>query len=392
MREGWREAALADVAVEVKARLQPGTVADLPYVALEHVSSGVPKIVRSGLSQDTVSPTTLFQPGDVLFSKLRPYLNKVAVAEEEGCCTKEILVWRTADESAVSPSYLALLLRSGQAIQYATDMSAGSRMPRVSSGQMEAFRVWLPPLDEQRRIADLITAMDESIAASAEVAVTAEELVDELREQLFMPKSNWDETELGDHLTRISEPVRVLTDETYTEIGVRSHGRGAFLKAPITGAALGNKRVFFVRPGQLVFNIVFAWEGAVAVLGPETEGMIASHRFPTFASPVDDGVDLLAHFFQTAQGKGLLDLCSPGGAGRNRTLNQKALMSSVVKIPPVEEWSSVVRLLISAINHAVACRESEHELRTLRSELLTVLLSGEHEIPSTYDEVMSAAF
>src|SRR5437660_829444 len=69
---------------------------------------------------------------------------------------------------------------------------------------------------------------------------------------------------------------------SYVEIGVRCFGNGIFHKAPVTGSSLGTKRVLRIQPGDLVFNNVFAWEGAVAVAGPAEAGKIGSHRFVTY--------------------------------------------------------------------------------------------------------------
>src|SRR5205823_11936776 len=69
-------------------------------------------------------------------------------------------------------------------------------------------------------------------------------------------------------------PMTGSVRRSYVEIGVRSFGRGIFHKAPVTGASLGNKRVLEIRPGDLVFNNVFAWEGAVALAGPAEAGTI----------------------------------------------------------------------------------------------------------------------
>ena len=65
-------------------------------------------------------------------------------------------------------------------------------------------------------------------------------------------------------LRHVARPLTVEVDGTYREIGIRSHGKGLFHKAPVTGAAIGDKRVFYVEPGDFVLNIVFAWEGAIA--------------------------------------------------------------------------------------------------------------------------------
>jgi type I restriction enzyme S subunit len=86
---------------------------------------------------------------------------------------------------------------------------------------------------------------------------------------------------IRDVLKLVREPVTVDPGTSYTEIGVRSFGRGIFHKDPVFGAALGSKKVYWIRSGEVVFNTVFAWEGAVAVSGSEDGGKIGSHRFMT---------------------------------------------------------------------------------------------------------------
>ncbi len=149
------------------------------------------------------------------------------------------------------------------------------------------------------------------------------------------------------HVMReVRRPVFVKPDTRYTEIGVRSHGRGVFHKEPITGEDLGNKRVFWLKPGTLVFNIVFAWERAVAVLSDDEAGLIASHRFPTYEMlPGRAHAGFMKHYFTTGYGHYLLRLNSPGAAGRNKTLNQSALMKEEVWLPPAETQRAIADFL-----------------------------------------------
>jgi type I restriction enzyme S subunit len=136
-----------------------------------------------------------------------------------------------------------------------------------------------------------------------------------------------------------------LTAE-YREIGIRSHGRGIFHKEPVSGASLGNKKVFWVEPGDFVLNIVFAWEGAVGMVSDAEKGMIGSHRFPTFrADPTQLNARFLLHYFRTKEGLNALQRLSPGGAGRNRTLSRKAFLKLEIPLPSLLEQRLVVERL-----------------------------------------------
>lgn len=178
--------------------------------------------------------------------------------------------------------------------------------------------------------------------------------------------AEWPRVKLGDVLRHVARPLTVDVDGIYREIGIRSHGKGLFHKAPVTGAALGDKRVFHVEPGDFVLNIVFAWEGAVGLVSEAERGMIASHRFPCFRA-ADGRVDLrfLERFFQTPAGLELLGRVSPGGAGRNRTLNRTSFMQQEIALPPLAAQQRIVGridVLVDEINRAMNLRSQTSEL------------------------------
>lgn len=126
---------------------------------------------------------------------------------------------------------------------------------------------------------------------------------------------DWDVYMLGDCLSRVERPVEVKPNELYTQIGIRSHGKGLFYKEPVAGAALGNKAVFWIEPDCFIVNIVFAWEQAIGKTTQSEVGMIGSHRFPMYR-PVNDRVDIdyLISYFLTKRGTDILEAASPGGA------------------------------------------------------------------------------
>lgn len=161
----------------------------------------------------------------------------------------------------------------------------------------------------------------------------------------MLPKG-WESRPLGAILDRVNRPVEVEPERLYRELGVRSHGKGVFHKEVVSGKELGEKRVFWVAEDALVLNIVFAWEQAVALTTARESGLIASHRFPMYR-PRERQCDLryLLHYFLSPKGKELLELASPGGAGRNRTLGQQSFEAARVPVPPVTEQSRIADAL-----------------------------------------------
>lgn len=158
--------------------------------------------------------------------------------------------------------------------------------------------------------------------------------------------SNWVVCEIRDCLKRVECPVAVKPDETYTQIGIRSHGNGLFYKEPVKGIELGNKAVFWIEPDCFILNIVFAWEQAIGKTTQAEVGMIGSHRFPMYR-PVKDRVDIdyLISFFLTKRGTDILEAASPGGAGRNKTLGQDRFLKSKIVLPPLSEQRKIAVIL-----------------------------------------------
>lgn len=188
-------------------------------------------------------------------------------------------------------------------------------------------------------------------------------------------------------------------ERLYTEIGIRSFGRGVFLKTPVTGLSLGNKRVLRIEPHDLVFNNVFAWEGAVAVAQETERNTIGSHRFVTFTAR-DNACDLrfLQLFFRSVPGLEVLGRASPGSAGRNRTLGIDRFLSERVPLPPLDEQRRIVatidrlaskiaearKLRIAVMRDAEALGASHVNglIEQLRAKARTVVLGEIAEIRS----------
>lgn len=161
--------------------------------------------------------------------------------------------------------------------------------------------------------------------------------------------------------------IKLHPTGTYREIGIRSFGNGIFHKTPIQGSTLGNKRVLRIEPGDLVFNNVFAWEGAVAVAGPDEAGMIGSHRFVTYTvNPEKATAEFLQRYFNTNAGREILLKASPGSAGRNKTLGLDRFITQSIPLPPVTEQKRLVEwidTLAAKIEEAKRLRAEADEER-----------------------------
>jgi type I restriction enzyme, S subunit len=293
----------------------------------------------------------------------------------------------------VEPKYVYWLAKSEMVRAPAIgSMEGTSGRQRVPNRVFDEIAVPLPPLPEQRKIAAILGSVDEAIRATQAVIEQTRTVKQGLLQELLtrgightrfkqteigeVPEG-WEVTTFGSVLEKVQNPVLVDPHATYAQIGIRSHGRGIFHKDPVTGTELGGKRVFWVEPGCLVMNIVFAWEMAVATTSQDESGMIASHRFPMWRPDLDKlDVRFVELFFRTVRGVRILSDESPGGAGRNKTLSQGRLEGRTIPLPPLAEQRQVVQLM-SVVEATLAAQE-EHltELAKTKRGLMQDLLTG----------------
>ena len=155
---------LADLCDLIADPVRPGTGPETLYLGLEHLASGRLAPIGGGLSSNVRSTTSAFQPGDVLYGKLRPYLDKAVLAEEAGVCTTELLVLRAKGD--VDPRFLAAVVHSSRFVEYAIAGTTGVQHPRTSWAHAREFEMPAFPFDEQQQIADVLWLVHEAIGFS----------------------------------------------------------------------------------------------------------------------------------------------------------------------------------------------------------------------------------
>lgn len=100
--------------------------------------------------RNSLSTKSIFKKGEVLYSKLRPYLDKVIVADEDGVCTTEILPLKTYGD--INPYYLRYALKRSDFLQYVNSVTKGMKMPRLGTKEGQMALIPFPPFPEQNRI------------------------------------------------------------------------------------------------------------------------------------------------------------------------------------------------------------------------------------------------
>ena len=174
---------LADLCDLVRAPVKPGERPDALYLGLEHLASGRLVRIGGGRASEMRSATSAFQPGDVLYGKLRPYLDKAILADEPGVCTTELLVLRAKED--VNPRFLATVAHSDGFLEHAVAGTTGVQHPRTSWAHLRNFEVPALTVDEQRIVADLTWLVHEAIGLSEALTKEGQELKRAAMQSLF---------------------------------------------------------------------------------------------------------------------------------------------------------------------------------------------------------------
>lgn len=180
-------------------------------------------------------------------------------------------------------NYLRWLSRTKPFVAFCTAASEGTtNRVRLKEDRFLATEIPLPPLAEQRRLVARIDALaakiDEAKRLREQVAISSRSLVASAYNAITDGCPSRAMSEIAPLVRR---PVQPKVGHQYHELGIRSFGRGSFHKPPLEGGEVGTKKLYEIHPGDVVFNNVFAWEGAVAVAKPEDAGRVGSHRFIT---------------------------------------------------------------------------------------------------------------
>ncbi|UCD58085.1 MAG: restriction endonuclease subunit S [Candidatus Hydrogenedentota bacterium] len=261
----------------------------------------------------------------------------------------------------------------------------GQAVKGVNIAEVRRLIVPLPPLPEQKKIAEILSAWDEAIEQTRNLINAKKLLKKALMQQLLngrrrfhaYDRDEWRVRPLGELVEPVSRPVP-KPREPYLSIGVRSHGKGTFQKIVELPEKVVMDTLYRVESNDLIVNITFAWEGAIAITTERDKGGLVSHRFPTYRLKEKEAdIDFLQNLIVTKRFVWDLGLISPGGAGRNRVLNQKDFLKLNVFVPSVEVQEEIGKRLTAADNELRLCEGYQNSLEKQKRGLMQKLLTGE---------------
>jgi len=333
------------------------------------------KIVGSVDIDEATLRKNAVEYGDILFQRSSETRDEVGTAcvylDKENTATFGGFVIRGKKIGDYEPVFINTLLKTDLARKEITIKSGGSTRYNVGQNTLASVIIPIPNYPEQQKIASFFTTINQKISQLKQKKTLLEQYKNGVMQEIFSQEirfkdddgkefPKWEKIKLGEFLNQEVREVK-KPSTTYLAIGVRSHCKGTFQKESFDPDKIAMDKLYQVKKGDLIVNITFAWESAIAIVKNEDEGGLVSHRFPTY---VFNGEFVYGSFFQHViiqkKFRQLLDLISPGGAGRNRVLNKKDFLKLEWVIPCLPEQTKIADFL-SAIEDKINHTHSQIE-------------------------------
>ena len=260
-------------------------------------------------------------------------------------------------------------------------LNESTGVPQLTAPQLGNYKVYHPEIEEQSAIGSLFRTLDNLIASNKDNLTNYQSLRATMLSKMF-PKAGqtvpeirldgferkWEKEKLIDLVSPVSRKVKKPSDPYY-RLSIRSHAKGTFKQFVDDPKKIAMDNLFEVKENDLVVNITFAWEHAIAVASKEDDGLLVSHRFPTFVIDKSDK-SFINIYIKREEFRQKLDLLSPGGAGRNRVLNVKDFIKIQMIVPELEEQQAIGSYFSNLDNLINSHQEKITQLEALKKKLL----------------------
>lgn len=176
LKPGWKIWRFDQMATNVNVRIDNPSESGMEhYVGLEHLDPDSLRIRRWGSPDDVEATKLIFKKGDIIFGRRRAYQRKLGVAEFDGICSAHAMVLRAKPE-VVLPEFLPFFMQSDLFMNRAVEISVGSLSPTINWKTMAVQEFVLPQIDEQQRMVETLSALEEESGALQALSVATDRL------------------------------------------------------------------------------------------------------------------------------------------------------------------------------------------------------------------------
>lgn len=366
------------------------------FVGLEHIEPENLHIRSWGSVADGTTFTNTFKRGQVLFGKRRAYQRKVAVADFDGVCSSDIYVFESKDPNVLLPELVPFILQSEGFYQYAVKTSAGSLSPRTNWSHLANYEFPLPPVDEQRRIADLLWAADDVISNNQDLLekiyllkrtathnfTRSSQTTKKLKATEFgkLPE-NWNVEPLGNLLENVqyglSKPLQEKGDYPVFRMMNIIDGKMAANDMKYIDLPDDEFEAYKVNNGDILFNRTNSADlvGKLGIFDLVGNYVFASYLIRLVAKQDVVLPEYLNYYLNSDEGqRRISSFATPGVSQTN--INASNLQRVLVPVPPINEQMEIVSQLNQTDSSKEEIIRHIENSRELKKQLLTKFLAN----------------
>lgn len=395
---GWEMKEFNSIAKLAKEKYSPKHDEAKKCLELEHFEQGTGQILGYVDSSIQKSAKNSFNKGDVLFGKLRPYLEKYWFAEFNGVCSSEVWVLKP-DEKICSAPYLFRLIQSHRFIQVA-NVSSGSKMPRADWDFVSSFPFLLPPLPEQKAIANILSTWDKAIQSTQALISKKEEEKKWLMQNLLTGKkrlkgfdklNDFHKTDLG--LTIPIDWSIVKVKDVFKERKETSKDQSAYplfsltIEKGLTEKTDRYERSFLLKnkdenlykliyPEDILFNPMNLRFGAIAKSKINDIVSVSAYYNSIYSSSEEIDIDFYEALFKTPAFINLYDRIAIGSLIEKKRVHLSNFLRLEIPIPSKKEQTAIATVLQTADKEIEILKHKLEQQKLQKKGLMQVLLTG----------------
>ncbi|KKH38645.1 restriction endonuclease subunit S [Methanosarcina mazei] len=391
----WQKVRFDEIAQIVTDRIEKPVESGLSdYIGLEHLDTDCIRIKRFGSTEDVDATKFLCKKGDIIFGKRRAYLRKLAVSDREAVVSAHSMVLRPTGDK-IYPDFLPCFMQSSIFWKTAHSISEGSMSPTIKWKTLAAQEFWLPSIEEQKKISELLWSIEDNIQKTEKLIETIEILKQGLLNELLtkgIGHTRFKDSELG----RIPEEWEVKKIKDFCDVKTGT--------TPSTeNQAYWNGNIRWMSSGEINKKFIYDTEKKIteeavqnsnlkthptnsvmiALNGQgKTRGSVAIIKVPTTCNqslacliPDEHLADYL-YIYYNLQNR-YLEIRNYTGNNGREGLNLTIVKNIKIALPPLEEQNRIRNIFNLLDNSIQRNYENIAKLSSIRKKLSNKLILGD---------------
>lgn len=348
------------------------------------------------------SSAKIAESGAVLVAMYGATAGKVARLEIDAAINQAILSLRSVS-SDLENDYLFWVLESNA--EKLLSMCQGAAQPNLSKGLIDSLKIATPPVKEQKKIASILTAVDDKLDVIARQIAVTQTLKQGLMQTLFtrgvgtqdatgrwMPHtkfkdsdvgtipSSWTVSTIGQSLSVVERPVKMADDLPYRRVTVKRRNGGVELRDELLGADIKVKSQFRLDAGDFLISERQIVHGACGIVPSHLAGALVSNEYLVLQANPHVDVVYFNYMMQLLKYAKLFLLCAQGVDIEKFLFKPKDWLKQVIPLPPLAEQQQVASV-IAAVQDKLDALQTKHDsYQTLKRGLMQKLLTGEWRV------------